>query len=153
MPLSQASSDLTQRIQQLLDQRQQLTKAIASIDETLARVGAALATDGRAPKPVTSVKKPATSVAKPVAPTKPAAVKPTAVKSPRKAGKFAMSGEQSILTFVKTKSNPRGGEIETQWRAEGRKGRAINIISKLVKDKKLKRLPLKGERGSRYSLA
>jgi hypothetical protein len=54
---------------------------------------------------------------------------------------------------VKSKSNPRGGEIETHWQGEGRGGRAINLISKLVKEKKLKRIPLKDERGSRYSLA
>jgi hypothetical protein len=30
---------------------------------------------------------------------------------------------------------------------------ATNLISKLVKEKRLKRTPLKDERGSRYSLA
>jgi len=67
--------------------------------------------------------------------------------------KFAVSGEQSILDFVKSKSNPIGREIEKHWKSEGRAGVAANLISKLLKAKKLKRTPLKGERGSRYTLA
>jgi len=67
--------------------------------------------------------------------------------------KFAVSGEQSILNFVKAKSNPIGSEIEKHWTSEGRAVTAANLISKLVKEKKLKRTPLKEGRGSRYSLA
>jgi hypothetical protein len=46
-----------------------------------------------------------------------------------------------------------GREIEKHWTSEGRAVSAANLLSKLVKEKKLKRTPLKGERGSRYSLA
>jgi hypothetical protein len=66
--------------------------------------------------------------------------------------KFAVSGEESILAFVKSKSNPIGKEIQKHWANEGRAGAAANLISKLVKAKRLKRTPLKDERGSRYSL-
>ena len=66
--------------------------------------------------------------------------------------KFAVSGEQSILNFVKSKSNPIGKDIQKHWAREGRAGAAANLISKLVKAKRLKRTPLNGERGSRYSL-
>jgi hypothetical protein len=66
---------------------------------------------------------------------------------------FAVSGEQSILNFVKSRSNPVGREIQKHWASEGRAGAAANLISKLVKGKRLKRTPLKDERGSRYSLA
>jgi len=64
-----------------------------------------------------------------------------------------VSGEQSILNFVKSRSNPVGKEIQKHWASEGRAGAAANLISKLVKAKMLKRTPLKGERGSRYSVA
>jgi len=67
--------------------------------------------------------------------------------------KFAVSGEQMIVDFVKSKSNPIGRDIEKLWKSGGRAGTAANLISKLVKEKALKRTPLKGERGSRYSLA
>ncbi|MGA2440238.1 MAG: hypothetical protein ABSH08_04735 [Tepidisphaeraceae bacterium] len=66
---------------------------------------------------------------------------------------FAVSGEQLILNFVKSKSNPIGRDIEKHWASEGRAGTAANLISKLVKERRLKRTPLKDERGSRYSLA
>lgn len=67
--------------------------------------------------------------------------------------KFAVSGEQLILNFVKSKSNPIGRDIEKHWSSEGRAGTAANLLSKLVKEKRLKRMRLKDERGSRYSLA
>jgi hypothetical protein len=66
--------------------------------------------------------------------------------------KFAVSGEQMILNFVKSKSNPVGKEIEKHWSSEGRAGTAANLLSKLVKEKRLKRTPLKEGRGSRYSV-
>jgi hypothetical protein len=148
---SNASSDITVRIQSLLDQHAQHVKAIASIEETLAKVGAALGTAAAPSKP---------AAPKAVAPAKPAAVKAAppkpaapAAKGKRTRRQFAISGEQSILNFVKSKSSPKGSEIESHWKSEGRKGRAINLISKLSKEKKLKRIPLKGERGSRYSVA
>jgi hypothetical protein len=73
-------------------------------------------------------------------------------KGKRVRRKFAVSGEQIILNFVKGKSNPIGREIEKQWTKEGRAVTAANLLSKLIREKKLKRTPLKGERGSRYSL-
>jgi hypothetical protein len=126
--------DLTQRIHGLLERRQQHAAAIESIDETLARVAGLLSSNGRVHKLA-------------------------AAKGIRKGNrrrtrrKFAVSGEQSILAFVKSKSNPVGREIEKHWASEGRAVTAANLLSKLVKEKKLKRTPLKNERGSRYSLA
>lgn len=126
--------DVTQRIQSLLESRQEHEAAITAIDKTLSRVAGLLTVNGRA-------------------------IKTTAVKGLR-AGKrkrvrrkFAVSGEQSILAFVKSRTNPVGREIEKHWASEGRAVTAANLLSKLVKEKKLKRTPLKGERGSRYSLA
>ena len=74
-------------------------------------------------------------------------------KRERARRKFAVSGEESILAFVKSKSIPVGKDIERHWASEGRAGAAANLISKLVKAKRLKRTPLKDERGSRYSVA
>jgi hypothetical protein len=146
------SSDITVRIQHLLEEREEHAEAIASIDATLARVGAAL---GGSPTHAAPAK-PAAIFAK-AAPTKaaakPVSAKPAPVAAKPRPGKFAMSGEASILAFVKSKGNPVGRDIEAKWKSEGRKGRAINAVSKLVREKKLKRTPLKGERGSRYSIA
>jgi hypothetical protein len=74
-------------------------------------------------------------------------------KGKRVRRKFAVSGEQMILNFVKGKSNPIGRDIEKHWTSEGRAGTAANLMSKLVKEKRLKRTRLKDERGSRYLLA
>ena len=138
------SSEITVRIQHLLEAREQHAQAITSIDATLARVGAALGGTLKAAPAVKKAAAPAKAAPAKAAPAAPATRKP---------GKFAVSGEASILAFIKSKGSPVGREIETKWKSEGRKGRAINAVSKLVHDKKLKRTPLKGERGSRYSLA
>ena len=38
------------------------------------------------------------------------------------------------------------------WASEGRGGTADNALSKLVRDRKIKRIPLVGERGSHYAV-
>jgi hypothetical protein len=146
------SSDITIRIQHLLEAREEHAHAIASIDATLARVGAALGGSPMHAAPVKKAAVPAKVAPVKVAPAKVAA-KPAPVAAKPKPGKFAMSGEASILAFIKSKGSPVGRDIEDKWKSEGRKGRAINAVSKLVREKKLKRTPLKGERGSRYSIA
>ena len=151
------SSDITVRIQHLLEQREQHAQAITSIDATLARVGAALGGSPSHTAPAKKAAVPAKVAPVKVAPAKVAAkptpAKPAPAAAKPKPGKFAMSGEASILAFIKSKGSPVGRDIEAKWKSEGRKGRAINTVSKLVREKKLKRTPLKGERGSRYSIA
>ena len=67
--------------------------------------------------------------------------------------KFAVSGEESILLFVKEHKGATTQDIKKFWIAEGRGGTADNVLSKLAKEKKLKRTPLVGQRGSRYGVA
>jgi hypothetical protein len=140
MPHPTATASLTDRIQQLLDQRQQHADAIAAIDKTLEQINSLLGGvgPGRRPGP------------------EPSAM-PSAAEQPAKRGRrrqrFAISGEESVLAFVKEQGKPTSQEIERQWKAEGRKGRAAKALSKLTREKKLKRTPLQGQRGSRYTLA
>jgi hypothetical protein len=128
------SSDLAQRIQSLVASREEHAAAITAIDETLSRVAGALSVNdlGRKYKTVKGIR---------------------SGKRKRTRHKFAVSGEQSILAFVKSRSNPVGSDIQNNWEREGRAGAAANLMSKLVKTKQLKRTPLKDGRGSRYSLA
>jgi hypothetical protein len=139
VPHPTTTASLTDRIQQLLDEREQHANAIAAIDETLEQINGLLGgvKPGRKPGP------------------KPAAV-PSAVEPPAKRGRrrqhFAISGEELVLAFVKEQGKPTSQEIERQWEAEGRKGRAAKALSKLTREKKLKRMPIQGHRGSRYSL-
>ncbi|HWE01151.1 MAG TPA: hypothetical protein VG326_01985 [Tepidisphaeraceae bacterium] len=147
MATSIPAAELTNRIQHLLAQRQQHLDAIATIDQTLSGVGAALGGGATA------------NGAKPAAAPAPAAAKaapaPAATKRGRGRGraKFALSAEESVLAFVKQHKNPTTSEIKNHYSNEGRLGAADNTLSKMVKDRKLKRTPLgKGIRGSRYTL-
>ena|ERR1700722_18135690 len=67
--------------------------------------------------------------------------------------KFTVSGEESVLSFVKEHKGATTQDIKKFWAGEGRGGTADNVLSKLVKEKKLKRTPLDGQRGSRYGVA
>jgi len=134
--MKQPSAGLTQRIASLLESRQAHIDALEQIDKTLGQVSAALllpTRNGRAtPKPVA------------VGPVKRGRAK-------RKA--FGMTAEALILSLVKEKKNPTTKEINAAWKKEGRGATADNTLTKLTKEKKLKRTPLgAGIRGSRYSL-
>lgn len=132
---------VAQRIRQLIEQRQQHADAIARIDSTLKRVGAALANGiarrGRRPMSRSTMI---------------AAQAPTRKRS-RRRRKFKTSAEESILAFVKEHKNPTTQDLKKLWANEGRGGTADNALSKLVKEKKLKRTPLEDQRGSRFALA
>jgi hypothetical protein len=128
------TTHLPNRIQKLIEERQQHADALVRIDHILGGVAAAL--NG------TSAVSPNGKVP---------AVK--GKKRRRGRGHFAVSAEASILAFVKQKQNPTSAEIVHHLKSEGRSASAINALGKLVSEKKLKRTPLKGQRGSRYSLA
>jgi len=139
-----STSQFPQRIQQLVDERQQHADVLARIDQILGGIGAVL---GRAAASTNGKK----LVAAPAS-TQAPAVK--GKKRRRGRGHFALSAEESILAFVKQEKNPTTAEISQHLLGEGRSNGAINALTKLVKEKKLKRTPLgKGIRGSRYSLA
>lgn len=136
--------NLTQRIQHLLEERQQLAESLAQIETTLEQIGAALGhgsygrrKPGRPPKFALA--------ASAAAPKK---------KRRRGRGAFATTAEEFVLSFIKSNRNPTSREINVAWKQEGRGHTADNTLTKLVKDRKLKRTPLgKGIRGSRYTLA
>ena len=74
---------------------------------------------------------------------------------PRRGRKrFDKSGPQSILDFIQ--ANGQGGassaELSQHWKSEGRTGEPYITLGHLVKQKKLKRKSLKGQRGSQYKL-
>jgi hypothetical protein len=129
--MPQATSDLAATIQKLFNDRRQHAAAVAAIDKTLARVGAALGTTV------------------PIAGPKPVA----APKRRRRRRKFTQSADDLVLEIVRAHKNPTTQEINKLWRKEGRGFTADNTLTKLVKEKKLKRQPLEGRRGSRYLLA
>ena len=64
-----------------------------------------------------------------------------------------MSGDELVLAFVKAKKSPTTKEINQHWKSRGRAYTADNTLTKLVKEKKLKRTPIVRGRGSQYSVA
>ena len=68
-------------------------------------------------------------------------------------GRLAVSGEESVLTFVKHAGQPNAHEINAHWSKEGRSGTADNTILKLIRAGKLLRVVVTGERGGQYTIA
>ena len=66
---------------------------------------------------------------------------------------FAVSGDELVLAFVRAKKNPTAQQINSHWKRRGRADTADNTLTKLVKEKKLRRTPIVGGRGSQYSVA
>jgi len=151
---------LTARIEQLLADRQLHADALASIDESLFGVYAALeaaflndhagAKEAAQPVAVPEKKRRGrppgvrNAVHAPVAPR----------KRRRSRGSYAITGDELILAFIKRHKNPTTREIKALWASEDRLGTADNVLSKLFREKRVKRKPLgNGVRGSHYSLA
>jgi len=139
-------TSITSPIQQLLDERQGHLDAISAIDKKLEQIGSILRSGGRAAAGHTNGKTArAAHAPKPVG-------RPAKKRGGRRS--FAISGEESVLAFIKEHKNPTTHDIEAHWQSEGRGATAANTLSRLGKDGKVKRTPLgKGIRGSRYTLA
>ncbi len=71
----------------------------------------------------------------------------------RKRGTFAKPAHQSVMDFVKGKGGATTAEINKHWKSEGRGATADTTLSQLTKQRKLKRVKLKGQKGSRYTAA
>jgi hypothetical protein len=92
---------------------------------------------------------PATSHAQPAAEK---AIAP-AGKKRRKRGTFAQTADEFILGLLSGGKSLSTAEINAEWRQAGRKNKADINLSKLTKEKKLKRTPVKDGRGSKYTVA
>jgi hypothetical protein len=133
---------VAQRIERLLNERQQHADALAAINQTLRQIGAALNEGGNGHRPG----------------RKPAGAGNGAAGSGRKRRRrgrrsFSTTAEEFVIDFVRNHKNAVSRDINEAWKAEGRGHKADNTLSKLVKEKRLKRTPLgEGIRGSRYSV-
>jgi hypothetical protein len=139
------SIDISAHIQKLIAEKQHHTEALARINETLDQIaGLVGGTNGHRRGPGRPPK--AVSEASDVA---------TAPKRGRRRRRrsFAVSGEQSLLNFIKQHRNPTTQELKQHWASENRGGTADNTLSKLFRERKVKRTPLEEGRGSRFTLA
>lgn len=129
------------RLESLLQQRKEHADAIAEIDVMLERVAGVLSPGGGRGRPPASF-----AQAAPVAGKR--------GRRRRRRSRFAVSGNESILSFVGDHPGATTQEIKQHWVGEGRGGGADNALSLLTKAKKLKRTALgKGIRGSTYTAA
>ena len=85
-----------------------------------------------------------------VARKKAVANKKTAKTTKRK--KFRMTASELILTTIKKAGakGATGAQIGKAWKAAGRPGSVYKTLGSLVKDGKIKRVKIKGAKGSLY---
>ena len=81
--------------------------------------------------------------------TKAAGKAPAGQRRPR--GTFKQTGEQFVLSLVKSKKATTTAQVNAAWKKAGRGGNADNTLYLLVASRKLKRTKIKGQRGSTYS--
>src|SRR5258706_2795971 len=100
-------TDLAEKIRKLQADRQQHAQAIEEIDQVLGRVENALA----ALKAITS---------RSGRPNSDAATATSGERPRRHYQKFELTGEESVLDFIKRQGDPTTAEINANWHAEGR---------------------------------
>lgn len=143
MTKSDPVSEIKRLLNELAAKRAEHEAAIAEIDETLASLGLNVPQAGASRRG----RKPGVKGAK-------RGPKPGSKREGgRRRGKFEKSGEESVLEFVRSFGTPNAKEVNEHWSKEGRAGKADNALGKLVKNGLLKRIEVKGERGSRYKVA
>jgi DNA-binding transcriptional regulator YiaG len=70
--------------------------------------------------------------------------------APRRRRAGGPTAKEFIVSLVKGKKPASTAEINAAWTKAGRAGRANNTLGLLVREGKLKRVQVKGQRGSRY---
>ena len=63
-----------------------------------------------------------------------------------------MTGEELVMSLLKKNSTMTTGQINKRWNQAGRGGNADNTLSKMTREKKVKRSNIKGAMGSEYRL-
>ena len=146
------ASQITSLINQLRAEHQAHQEAIAEIVQTFSAYG--IAFDGGKGKTRAAAKTSAPAKAgkatKGGRKAKPATKKEGAKTGGR--GKFPITGDQVVLDFVKASGSVSTEDIRKHWQAIGRKGKADNNLTNLVKSNQLKRVKVDGQPGSRYEL-
>jgi hypothetical protein len=143
MAESDAASELIELVQKLQDERAGHVQAIDVIDLTFKQLGIEVQTSVPTAKPRRG---------RPAGTGKKAkATKANPKKTSKRTRKtFAVSGDESVLAFVKASPDCTTAQVNEHWTKEGRSGKADNALGKLVKEGKITRKNIKGQRGSTY---
>ncbi len=152
MAKTPAAAELLKLVKKLQDERASHVKAIEAIDLTFTQLG--IETDTTPAAPSAPAKKrrgrPAGSGKKAKA-AKKTTKKTTKKKTSKRTRKsFSVSGDESVLAFVNANPGCTTAQVNEHWTNEGRAGKADNALGKLVKEGKITRKNIKGQRGSTY---
>lgn len=145
MAKTTAATELLQLVKKLQAERDSHVKAIEAIDTTFQQLGINVA-------PVASTAKPRRGRPAGTGKEKAKIAKASAKKTGKRTRKtFAVSGDESVLGFVKANAGCTTVQVNEHWTKEGRSGKADNALGKLVKEGKITRKNIKGQRGSTYT--
>ena len=140
MPRLSEAAQFDRTIAQLITKRRTYTEGLAQIDAILAKYNiqignGSVSAAGPARNRATTAKSPAAAPA-------------------RRRGRrsFSQTADEFVLALLKDKQMITG-EINAAWKRAGRGGAADNTLGKLVKEKRIKRTPVKDGRGSSYAVA
>ncbi|HEY8751878.1 MAG TPA: hypothetical protein VIM11_28105 [Tepidisphaeraceae bacterium] len=145
------AADLSSRVSELQEQRQQHLEAVEKISATLAEIERLVGGAGNgAPRRGRPPGRPKASGGSAIGAE--AVGRSGGRGKKRTRGRFEITGEDSIIGFIKTHRNPTTQDVKKHWASEGRGGTADNALSKLVSERKIRRIPMVGQRGSTYSV-
>jgi len=124
-PRLETPRDLGAKIRQLQEKRARHVKAIAEIDKVLWQIRHALGD-----------------------------VEPTDADEQlrRRYQKYELTGEESVIEFVRIQINPSTAQVNANWKGQGRPGVVNPILARLIKSGMLRREDDPSVRGSRYRL-
>jgi hypothetical protein len=141
MPRLSEAAQFDRTISQLITKRRTYTEGLAQIDAILAKYNIQI---GSGSTPAAAPARNRTTAAKSPAATRARRGRPS---------RFAQTGGEFVLSFIQSKNNPVTADIAAAWNQSGRKGKVHNTLGKLVKEKRIKRTPVKDGRGSSYAVA
>jgi hypothetical protein len=128
LPEPEIPEDLTAKIRQLLSERARHVRAIDEIDKVIGRIQEMLvAFELRSPQ--------------------------SEAWSRRRYQKLELTGEESVIEFVRSCDNPSTAQVNAHWKSQGRLGVANPILARLIKRGVLRREDDPSVRGSRYRLS
>jgi hypothetical protein len=135
MSQTATSTELLNLVGKLQAERADHVQAIEAIDSTFQQLGMNVASMPAQPRR-----------------GRPAKINEPSVKpAMRGRGKYALTGDESVLAFVQANPECTTAQVNEHWIKEGRSGMASNTLAKLAKAGKVTRKNLKGQRGSTFT--
>ncbi|CAN5716989.1 hypothetical protein BH10ACI4_BH10ACI4_38940 [soil metagenome] len=136
MPRVSEAAMLDRTLSQLVARRESYLRGLSQIDALCKKYGISL--ERHRAQPTVSARSPRVTG-----------------NTPKRARRrrFTQTAEELILSLLKSGKRMVTSDINAGWKRSGRGGTADNTLSKMVKEKKLIRTPVKDGQGSMYAVA